>query len=107
MCGASISGFNSVEECRALNGLSRAMCRAADQAYMITRTNSDSVVDSNSETVNMHMKEIEKGHIGSGYISSSSSVQSGISDERTKSLLEPLRMFYEDVGGCDILYTDD
>lgn len=96
MCGSSPSGFTSVEECSLLDQLSKAMCKVADQSYMTVNSSSD-VVDC-KESIDAHTKAEEKSQKCNN--SNSGSNVSGNIDDRKRLLIDPLRIFYEDVGGA-------
>lgn len=71
VCINSRSGFTSAGECRALNGLARAIGRVADQSCVMM-TSAEAAVE-----------------------------------EKSRLLAEPLCHFFEDVGGGEILHSDD
>ena len=76
MCGSSRSGFTSAGESRALNCISKAICRVADQSCL---------------------PGPDKYKVGSP----------GSGGNKNQSLIQHLCMFFEDLGGGEVLQADD
>ena len=120
VCSTSLSGFSSAGESRALNGISRAVCRVADEIF------TNQYPDINDECMREEKPSYDynininsnignnNGNNGNGNNGNStgnnnfgSNNSNNSDDVRAKNLLEPLRLFFEDVGGGDILHYDD
>lgn len=77
VCSTSRSGFTSAGECRALNGLARAITRVADQSNI---------------NIAPHGRMIPAKNAG---------------DVNARKLMEPLCHFYEDIGCEEVVQSND
>lgn len=106
VCSTSLSGFSSAGESRALNGISRAVCRVADEIF------TNQYPDINDECMREEKPSYDyninnNSNNGNSTGNNNFGNSNNSDDVRAKNLLEPLRLFFEDVGGGDILHYDD
>ena len=113
VCSTSLSGFSSAGESRALNGISRAVCRVADEIFTNQYPDiNDECMREEKPSYDYNIRNNENnsnnnGNNGNSAGNSNFGNSNNSDDVRAKNLLEPLRLFFEDVGGGDILHYDD
>lgn len=99
MCGSSESGFTSDGEMRALHGLSRALNRVADQSCLSIPGGNEKIMDGERKN--------EKNDRNSERNAERNSPKREIANDKNKALIEPLCLFFEDIGGGELLHSDD